>query len=305
MIFRSSSSSLDPSPFATASAVNPHLVEEHGLSEPDIFIEDPGNYLDRVERVQERVFEMGKFALEGLQNEGNVSVLQLLPSPPPGSGELQANHLRSLVARGAQLASAILQAHKILLPAKCGGFNIIVVDSSRANVLRVVPIVLEQVFILSSLLDEALATCGYFIDWSALESISVDVHRVAELILQALGFYAGMSCTPQETLWENLLQTYNTVSATLLVLFLGMVSFVTSHSGREHTLGKEGLEYLRIETGACPIYMAPRRLKCLHSFTTSSGLLTLASRRHYRGSQLTSLFTYLCTWQTFHACGVQ
>jgi hypothetical protein len=241
------------------------------LPAPDHFIQDPGRYLGSVSLLQEKVFDLGKFALERLEREDDCHVLPLPPTPP-AVGHLQAEHMRGLFLENFKMTAAVIEGQSLLLKAYfCHErYNIIVVDDQRGHVLKVVPIDLSRLTLLSTLLEEAISYCGVFLEWALLEEISKDINEVIRLILHDLSL-SSLIRSPTISVWDNLLHTCHLTSCTLMVLFLGMVSFVTSHacvgSSTEEAIL---LETLCIETDNGFIYMAPRHLSCLDAFTKSS-----------------------------------
>jgi len=270
------------------------------LPAPDRFIQDPGDYLGSVNMLQQKLFDLGEFALERLKSEDGCYWLPLPPSPPSAE-HLQAEHMRRLFLDNLQLAAAIIEGQNLPLKSSfCHErYNIIVADDRRNNVLKVISVDPRRIQLLSTLLKEAISQCGAFLELKPLEEISKDIDQVIRLILHELDLSRSLIYSPMISIWEKRFHICHATSYTLIVLFLGMVSFVSSHACIGKFMEKAApLETLYIETDTGFISMAPRRLSCLDGFTKSSLWGFSASSRsnlgfEARGSTLYQLSCFL------------
>ena len=244
--------------------------EDEKLSGPHLFVQNPRKYREDVNSLQERIFKLGEPALRNIEERGDMHVL----SPPlsTSSNPEASGHIQSMIRINLDLVCAINEGQTVLAAEEFSSttYNIIVLDPDRDDVLKVVPIQKDTLQVLTNLLQEVAGYCGPPMEHNLLEESLDDVNEALRLILRYLGLNVPAASLSGALLLYKLDQILKLVFSTLSVLFLGLVSFITSQLCLETVSGNlPGLNtftQLAIEVPGGLIFMTPRRLLCLDAF---------------------------------------
>ncbi|CZR58510.1 uncharacterized protein PAC_08402 [Phialocephala subalpina] len=243
---------------------------EEMISGPHLFVQNPKMYQEDIASLQQRIFDLGEPALRNLQDCGERHVLY-----PPGSIPSDTSDaVRTLIMANLDLIAATNEGLNILAKEDfCDSmYNVIVSDPDRADVLRVIPIKKATLLVLTDLLQELASYYESPKDDNRLAETLDDIEETTRLILLDLGL--DMSPDHFDGPLSNRTDIASQmVSSTLSILFLGLVSFITSHlcmdNGSANIIGQSSFTQLMIPTPTGPIYMTPRRLLCLDGFIKS------------------------------------
>ncbi|KAN0117864.1 hypothetical protein V8E51_003841 [Hyaloscypha variabilis] len=251
--------------------------EEEPPSGPDLFVQNPDAYFGTLKILQQQVFDFGQEALGTVQNSDDGPVL-LLPSSTlavkNGSLDQDCDQMRLLFTRYRNLALGINQGLDLAEQKNFSEklFNIVVVDSRRPRVLRVVNVPRLCVNILLKLLTEVLSYFEPGTDFSAMEKALVDIQLATDRILAHLGLPVAVGERVlrqpfKETYLEECRRICDQVFPTLAVMFLGLVSFITSHMDIENRLVQAEISpRLVIQTIDYGIVLSQKPLLCLNRF---------------------------------------
>jgi hypothetical protein len=193
----------------------------------------------------------------------------------PQTLQTPSDRIRTLILANLDLIAAINEGLKILTKIEfCDStYNVIVSDPDRADVLRVIPIKKDTLQVLTNLLQEV--ECNYMssIEDDLLEEALDDVEEATRLVISDLGLDVSFPDPFDQSLSEKVDIVSQMVFSTFSILFLALVSFVTSHlymeNVSENIMGRTSFAQLVIPTLDRPIFMTPRRLRCLDGFIKS------------------------------------
>ncbi|KAH6673197.1 hypothetical protein B0J14DRAFT_654925 [Halenospora varia] len=253
------------------------LATNNDLSPPDLLLRSPGSYRADVKKLQQEVYDISGYALSMVQsgNSGYPLSLPILEDAP--LNEPKATAITRTLTPIKELASKLKESLDLTTKKNFtdGSYSTIIQDSQRSGVLRIAKISQIQVVILQELLEEAISLCdslnakevSHSAEWDLLQTIMDDLYNAVNQILLHLGL--DILATPPTEM--DIYDSCTTVSRLLLpllhILFLGLISFITSHVSLEPTFSDEThIEELLIETGARNVYLSRRRLLCLDGF---------------------------------------
>ena len=241
-------------------------VEENVTSAVNLFIQDPQSYFETVDAMQRRVFDLGRTAIGEIE-QGDVTHVLPLPASPymaPSNALEVLECLQLSLERDLEIIFAILEGIRILAEARfCEAiYNIIVNDSQRLDVLKVIPITQQSLNILQALIGDAIYYCSELSRWPQAKKSIQDIGESAALILHHLDLTITPLDSEQNNEYQQCLNSCRLLSVTSSVLFFGLVSFVKSHLSVPYT-DLVPLTQLQIQTLNEPIIMAPKRLACL------------------------------------------
>ncbi|KAH6670431.1 hypothetical protein B0J14DRAFT_565196 [Halenospora varia] len=246
--------------------------EETTPSAPNLFMTNPGAYFEDVISLQERNFELGKRAMNIDESWAEFEVLEVRPILEKGSLLHQA---QPPPPRTQKLLQSTIEGFKILheFGLCLSTYNLIIFNARRSNVVGVVPVSSHTLSLMSALFEEAVSPhrndAQSIIDF-ADEPLFEVLHDLLELTDSALPglldentFSSSWIATPLNVLFKL---SYDLYSAQI-VLFLGLVSFVSSHLANVRPQRRCSRK-LWIKNEGNDIFLELRELKCLFKFTT-------------------------------------
>lgn len=252
-----------------------------GLLSPDIFLRCPESYLDELKSIQQQIYDSGKEYLGNIERVGKEYLLSMphLQEPPPKTKhQTMARDMRKLLAVSLKLALQISDSLDSADSRRkdfiAGSYSIIVQDSQRPQVLRVVSVSRIPVNLLKDLSEEAFSCCTQLASenvfspstLSLVETVLDDLYSAVSVVLLQLNLDISSTRKEGMDIYEKGTETCGLLQSLLSVLFLGLVSFITSHISLGSDLLDGQSDELRIETVGGNIYMSRRRLLCLDGF---------------------------------------
>jgi hypothetical protein len=244
----------------------PQSAKTHG---PDLFELDPQMYFSDVSALSQKVYHIDETTFRSIQSKENRYVLPLanqsFPETIPPS-ELQRRvgiHMKDRL----QTLYAIQKGVQVLQDEKfcASGYNMIVVDATRANVLTVISISMPVLSMLSDLLHQGVLSLA--VSSLKFESILEDVQEILLYIVSSLSLNIPFDSNHFGTRNQKWQAICHLLSSVLSVLHLALMSFIRSHID---IIGDTPTgvisSALQIETLGGSIVMAPRCLECLDGF---------------------------------------
>jgi hypothetical protein len=233
----------------------------------EYFAEDPTSYFDDISTLSGRVLNLHTDTLLRIQTNNGLSVL---PLPNDSFSDLETSAMKhawfqTSITNNIKIASAIKAGAELLADEGfCSfGYNIIVVDADRPNVLNVLPVSMPSLALLCDLLHELLSESR--MGSSNMYMVMEDIRDLLLHIVSTLGLHAsfgGGLLNAQRDSWPNIC---NILSSTLSILHLALLTFIRSHLDViDVTPGGLLSSALQIETFNGKVLMAPRRLNCLN-----------------------------------------
>jgi len=268
------------SPSDTPAELRPSAIDIGRPSATKAFIENPKLYSKRIQYLKSQVFEHGRECLDISTHLGSLVISLHFDLTTRN----QNHHIYDLVRRGLRVTSGITQSLDLLHSSEFSSttYNIIVVDPQRDSVLRVVPITKAHICLLQDILQGALDTVEHIIrgaqmERSLLRESMVDIGNASCSFLKHMGLYIenGKNTVNQQAdgqtddQYNECISNLKLMSAAISALFLGLVSYVSSHTGDfdiDNSLLESNVEEIRIQTTNTPIYLSRQRLACLDPF---------------------------------------
>ncbi|KAL5329570.1 hypothetical protein ACEPPN_003084 [Leptodophora sp. 'Broadleaf-Isolate-01'] len=232
-----------------------------------MFIKNPQSYFWDVRRLQQQIFDLGCDGLGINVMPYDQFALPLVEFPSSSGSDTVDMH--KMLAKchvfvfGQAIKSALALAESTgFLP---GTYSILVEDHRRYRVLQLVPVSLTGLETILDLLDEAMSRCISGYGW--LTRVLDDILEATTCIMESLGIPIPAARPSSESLAEKCKRICRVVYSMLSVLYLGLVSFITSHTDLESIeLHDYMTEELLIETSGPTIKMSRKRFRCLDQF---------------------------------------
>ncbi|KAH8648056.1 hypothetical protein BGZ60DRAFT_437831 [Tricladium varicosporioides] len=245
---------------------------------PASFIQNPSAYFDNINFLQRRIFELGKHVMHVDDAWASFEVLEMWPMPENLTILEQAN---LALMRTRDILHSTITGFQILLDfGLCRKtYNLIVFDGKRPNVVKVVPVSSQSLSLLFQLLDEAIITSRIPPEGdneqrnasSIVQSLTEILEDIHELINGALpGLFdevSFVSVIVDADASTGLIKLCQRLYSAQIVLFLGLVSYTTSHISNVASQKKFSSK-LCIKTESDDIILELRELNCLQRFTT-------------------------------------
>ncbi|KAG4436338.1 hypothetical protein IFR05_008191 [Cadophora sp. M221] len=234
---------------------------------PNTFIKNPRGYFWDVKRLQQHIFDFGRDGL-GLNVMPHDQFTLPLVDFPSSSGSDTVD-MREILSKCHVFGLAIKSG---LALTKSTGFlpctySILVEDHRRYEVLQLIPVSLMGLETIVDLLEEAMRHCISGYGW--LTKVLDDILEASTCIMASLGLPIPAVKPTSESLAGKCGRICRVVYPMLSVLFLGLVSFVTSQTDLESIeLHEYPIEDLLIKTSGRTIKMSRKRFRCLHHFVT-------------------------------------
>lgn len=261
-----------------SSVTNGNSIEVDGLAATDLFVQNPRSYFDTLRSLRNQVHGLGKKYLGDIVQEGTDHYLRF---PVVLDDKAPADFppcLRPLLERNLNLLGATLEGLEILKQAQLchQAFNLVVLDSRRVDVVRVVSINRPTLEVLRDLVEEALSYCSPRYHLELFTEAITDINASIVRILKHLSLPTASFDQYEYVRDETCIGVGKILSSTSAVLFLGLVSFIKAHLAEMCT---DAIPFSRlcIESVDNDVIMAPRRLTCLESFTKNP-IWTFGSR---------------------------
>ena len=247
------------------------------------FIKDPQSYKARISGLEKLVFDKGNSFISILSNGqsepnvGAVWVATLLNSDLKMTDENEhavCLLLQEILQKNLDVFLGFIKCLEEFVDIGFSGpfYNVICTDPTRDWVLRVVPITMANLFLLSDIVQKGLETLDNFLKskaqmYSDVQEAMADVGTAATTILNHIGLsipQTSRGSSPAQMAFSDL----QTVSSTACVLFLGLLSFINSHVGVfDVTVMGHKADKIVIAAPDPKFHFNHQDLACLNSFT--------------------------------------